>query len=88
MVKFDLEVEMADFLNKLGIEKENYGTSNWNFYKTRGELLISYSPIAGKEIAGVGQAKKDDYESLMDHASAVFTRWRALTAPERGEIIR
>ena len=79
-----------DFLNKLGIAKENFGSSTglkWNKTKNQGELKI-VSPTNGKEIAKVYQASERDYEKIINKAEEAFLIWRKMPAPKRGEIVR
>ena len=79
-----------DFLKKLGINKENYGSSTglkWNESKEQGELKI-VSPTDGKLIAKVYQASEKDYEKIINKAEEAFLVWRKMPAPKRGEIVR
>ncbi len=79
-----------DFLKKLGINKENFGSSTglkWNETKNQGELKI-VSPTDGKEIAKVYQASENDYEKIINKAEEAFLVWRKMPAPKRGEIVR
>jgi len=79
-----------DFLKKLGIKKNNYGSSTgtvWNKTKSSGELKIS-SPATGELIASVYQASGNDYEKIITQASKAFLEWRKVPAPKRGEIVR
>ncbi len=78
------------FLNKLGIEKINFGSSSgqkWNSTKTDGVLTIS-SPATGDLIATVYQASESDYEKIISRAQTAFQYWRKVPAPKRGEIVR
>ncbi|HUX93039.1 MAG TPA: aldehyde dehydrogenase family protein [Ignavibacteriaceae bacterium] len=78
------------FLNKLGIEKVNFGSSSgqkWNSTKTDGVLTIS-SPATGDLIATVYQASESDYEKIISRAQTAFQYWRKVPAPKRGEIVR
>ncbi len=79
-----------DFLKKIGINKENYGSSTglkWNETKDQGELKI-VSPTDGKEIAKVYQASEKDYEKIITKAEEAYLVWRKMPAPKRGEIVR
>ncbi len=78
------------FLNKLGIEKVNFGSSSgqkWNSTKTDGVLTIN-SPATGDLIATVYQASESDYEKIISRAQTAFQYWRKVPAPKRGEIVR
>ncbi len=79
-----------DFLRKLGVKKQNFGSSTgleWNKTKSEGELKI-YSPVDGKYIASVYQASKEDYDKVVKKAHEAFLYWRNVPAPHRGEIVR
>jgi len=79
-----------EFLKKLGIGKNNFGSStgqNWNQSKSEGQLKV-YSPADGKPIASVYQASEKDYENVMKSAQKAFLNWRMDPAPKRGEIVR
>ena len=79
----------TDFLKTLGIEASNNGASTGTqWLKTKGKPNDSYSPADGKLIASVNQATWDDYEIVMDKATAAFQEWRMVPAPKRGEIVR
>jgi len=79
-----------NFLQKLGIEELNYGSStgqNWN--KTTSEALLKiHSPVDGKLIASVYQSSETDYENLVVEGEKAFKIWRRMPAPKRGEIVR
>lgn len=79
-----------DFLKKLRIEEQNYGSSTgqkWNESKDQGELKIS-SPVDGKTIASVYQASEKDFDEIIKTANEAFKVWRKIPAPQRGEIVR
>lgn len=78
-----------DFLKKLEILPINKGaTSGTNWLDTKGEILHSWSPADGQLIASVAQATWDDYEVVMEKATAAFKVWRMVPAPKRGEVVR
>ena len=67
-----------EFLKKLGIKKQNYGSSTgtkWNETESEGELKI-YSPATGEFIASVFQASDKDYDSIIEQAEKAFLVWR------------
>jgi L-aminoadipate-semialdehyde dehydrogenase len=79
-----------NFLQKLGIKKNNHGSSTglkWNRTSKEGVLKIS-SPTDGKLIASVNKASAQDYEKVIKTASSAFKDWREVPAPKRGEIVR
>lgn len=79
-----------EFLEKLGIKKENYGSSTgqiWN-ESTTGNRLNIYSPVDGGFIGSVEQASEADYEKIIAAGEKAFGEWRHVPAPKRGEIVR
>jgi aldehyde dehydrogenase (NAD+) len=80
-----------DFLKKLGIEQENYGASlgpgHWSTTVDSGKIE-SENPTNGEIIASVYQCNVDDYNSIVNKSLEAFSEWRAVPAPERGQLIR
>ncbi len=79
-----------DFLAKLGIQKENFGSSTgqtWNESTSETKLNI-HSPVNGEFIGSVYQANEADYEEIITAAQKAFVEWRHVPAPKRGEIVR
>ena len=80
---------MTDFLNTLGINASNPGTSTGNnWIKSKGEKITSWSPVDGASIASVVSADQDGYNIVMTKAIEAFTEWRSWPAPKRGDIVR
>jgi aldehyde dehydrogenase (NAD+) len=80
---------MNDLLRKLGIENTNQGVSTGvNWFESQGKVVDSFSPIDNKKIASVKSAGKADYEFIMKTATQAFEVWKAVPAPERGEVVR
>lgn len=78
-----------DFLKELGISEYNDGVSTGSdWIKSNGEKIASHSPVDGKYIATVTAGTRDDYEAMMDKATAAFKEWRMWPAPKRGEVVR
>ncbi len=78
-----------DFMQKLKIEKVNYGASDGiSRIKTSGNILSSYSPIDGELIASVQEATQAEYDVIMQKATTAFEHWKMVPAPKRGEIVR
>ena len=78
-----------EFLQALGIEKENSGVSTGqNWLAGSGPQLRSFSPVDGKEIATSGSASKDEYDAVITTATQAFAEWRLWPAPRRGEVVR
>ncbi len=81
-------MEMQDVLVKLGIREENLGTSTGGDFFANGDLLSSYTPVNGSEIAKVRTTTKEDYERVITTAQEAYKAWRLIPAPKRGEIVR
>jgi len=79
---------ITESLKQLGIEASNYGVSTGLNNFGSGEVIESYSPVDGKLIAKVTTASKEDYEKVMESATAAFQTFRTMPAPQRGEIVR
>jgi len=79
---------MTKALKELGIQAVNQGTSTGNSWFAGGTLLESYSPVDGALIAKVHTTTTDDYEKVMQSATAAFKTFRVMPAPARGEIVR
>jgi aldehyde dehydrogenase (NAD+) len=88
-----MEAVTTDFgiqeaLNQLGIDAINEGTSTGSANFSNGEIIESYSPVDGQLIGKVKTTSKEDYEKVMEAATAAFKTWRIMPAPQRGEIVR
>lgn len=83
------ETSIQQILDKFNIEKENNGASTGGkWFRTRGEVISSNSPVDGKPIASVYAASEADYEAVVLKAEEAFKTWRTWPAPKRGEVIR
>ena len=85
-VATDFGIEKA--LKALGVKDINEGTSTGSNNFSSGDVIESVSPVNGKLIAKVKTTTKADYDKVMDAATAAFPVWRAMPAPQRGEIVR
>ena len=84
---------MTDFgikeaLQKLGVQDINEGTSTGAIHFSNGALIASYSPVDGKLIGKVKATTREDYEKVLETATAAFQTFREVPAPQRGEIVR
>ena len=79
---------IKEALKQLGIKEVNDGTSTGLKNFGSGETISSYSPTDGSLIGKVSTTTKADYEKVMDAATTAFTSFRAMPAPQRGEIVR
>ncbi len=78
-----------DFLKRLNILKENKGVSTGTkWLTTSGELILSSSPVDGKQIGLVNICDKKSYDIVIEKAQKAFLEWRLWPAPKRGEIVR
>ncbi|MEO1368192.1 MAG: aldehyde dehydrogenase family protein, partial [Acidobacteriota bacterium] len=81
----------ADIFSQLGLDALNDplpGASDGAFFETSGEVLESIDPTTGEVLGRVRQATPEDYERVAASSVAAFAEWRALPAPQRGEIVR
>ena len=79
---------MTEALAQLGVKAINEGTSTGSEWFSNGELLESYSPVDGQLIGKVKATTAADYERVMQSATEAFKSFRAMPAPQRGEIVR
>jgi aldehyde dehydrogenase (NAD+) len=79
---------MTEALAQLGVKAINEGTSTGSEWFSNGELLESYSPVDGQLIGKVRATTAADYERVMQSATEAFKSFRAMPAPQRGEIVR
>ncbi|MCL4126009.1 UNVERIFIED_CONTAM: hypothetical protein GTU68_033847 [Idotea baltica] len=79
---------IPDALKKLGISANNNGTSTGQLNFGLGLSIESNSPVDGKLIAKVSSTTSEDFEKVMQSATAAFKTWRKKPAPLRGEIVR
>ena len=78
-----------EFLQQLQLQKKNEGSSTGTVWQTsKGEIIISSSPVDNKEIGTVISTDKEAYEKIITTAQAAFLEWRNWPAPKRGEIVR
>ncbi len=86
LVATDYGIKQA--LIQLGVKEINEGSSTGSDFFSNGDLIPSFSPVDGKLIAKVKTTSSEDYEKVMRTAEAAFLKWRAIPAPQRGEIVR
>ncbi|WP_426432082.1 aldehyde dehydrogenase family protein [Winogradskyella sp. HB-48] len=88
-----MEAVATDFgikeaLNQLGVKDVNHGTSTGSNSFGTGELISSYSPTDGQLIGKVSTTTREDYDKVIKTAQDAFLHFRAMPAPQRGEIVR
>lgn len=80
---------IPEALATLGVKKKNYGVSTGSkWYKSKGLLLDSYSPVDGKLIGSVYAADEKVYHKAVSTSLQAFAEWKKWPAPKRGEIVR
>ena len=78
-----------EFLKQLQLEKKNEGSSTGTvWHKSKGEIIVSSSPVDNKEIGTVISTDLETYEKIIKTAQAAFLEWRNWPAPKRGEVVR
>lgn len=80
---------MKEILKQLNIKETNAGTGTGRHWlNSRGARLVSFSPVDGSEIAGIGITDDAAYEKVLETAKEAFLQWRLWPAPKRGEVVR
>ncbi len=77
-----------DFLKKLGLKRNNAGTSTGLESETSRKYIKSFSPVDGEFIGSVSQTTKEQYDAVVQKSQEAFNFWRNVPAPKRGEIVR
>ena len=82
-------MEKKEILSALNLEAVNPGgyAKGW-LTATKDPELASLDPATGEVIAKVRQADAAAYERVAATAQQVFTSWRMVPAPKRGEMVR
>lgn len=75
-------------LNKLGISKNQLGSSTGAEWFAKGEIIKSFSPVDGQEIGQIQTSNFEDYEKVLQTAEQTFVYFRTIPAPKRGELVR
>jgi aldehyde dehydrogenase (NAD+) len=82
---------MKALLEKLNLKSVNPGActgpEGW-VNDSRGTPLVSYNPATGEPIAQVIQATAAAYDGVVRAAGEAFQTWRAVPAPQRGQVVR
>jgi len=78
-----------EFLQQLKLQKKNEGSSTGTVWQTsKGEIIVSSSPVDNQEIGTVISTDKEAYEKIIKTAQTAFLEWRNWPAPKRGEVVR
>lgn len=79
----------TDFLQTLGIQEKNHGTSTGQQSTAISDTYIdSHTPVDGSFIGSVSTTTRREYDQVVDKAQEAFLHWRKVPAPQRGEIVR
>ena len=81
-------IDIKKTLEVLGVNATNNGTSTGSVSFGSGAEIESYSPVDGSLIGKVTSTTPEEYEKVMQTATAAFKVWRLKPAPLRGEIVR
>ena len=82
-------MDIKNVLKQLGITENNSGTSTGHQWMESGaKVIVSSSPVDGKEIGKVSTTTAEDYEKIISTSAEAFLFWRNVPAPKRGEIVR
>jgi len=81
-------IDIKKTLRTLGVKASNNGTSTGSVSFGSGAEIESYSPVDGNLIGKVTSTTPEEYEKVMQTATAAFKDWRLRPAPLRGEIVR
>ena len=79
---------ITEALQKLGVKATSLGASTGSNWFANGTTISSYSPVDGALIGTVQTTTKEDYEKVMEAATAAFKTFKVMPAPKRGEIVR
>jgi aldehyde dehydrogenase (NAD+) len=78
-----------EFLQQLQLQNKNEGSSTGTQWLiSKGQEIVSFSPVDNNEIGKVISTDKATYEKLITVAQTAFIAWRNWPAPKRGEIVR
>ena len=81
--------EKDRIFNALGLKVALSGASYGDqWFAGSGDWIEVHSPTTGELLAKVEQASEADYNTVVGQAMKAFEFWRALPAPNRGEIVR
>ncbi|MCB9244888.1 MAG: aldehyde dehydrogenase family protein [Flavobacteriales bacterium] len=82
--------KMAKLISGLGVKTLNESICTGRQWVTPlgSEVVGVYTPVDGSKIADVVLATETEYEHVIRVATSAFMHWRAVPAPQRGDIIR
>ena len=74
-----------DFLRKLGLKRNNAGTSTGLESFSSRKYIKSFSPVDGEFIGSVSVTTREQYEAVIAKAQEAFVIWRKMPAPKRAK---
>src|SRR5215208_2183399 len=78
-----------DVLTRLGLGKVNCGAYHGNWIQqTHNEPLHSLNPATSLSLGSVLSTTADEYWRVVEVSQQMFSRWRLVPPPQRGEIVR
>ncbi len=78
----------TDFIQALGLTKQNEGTLIGRMAVNGNHFIDSISPVDGKTIGQVSISSPLSYEKVVNEAEKASRLWSRWPAPQRGEVIR
>jgi aldehyde dehydrogenase (NAD+) len=80
---------IQEALAALGVKKKNPGVSTGSkWFKSKGLLIDSYSPVDGRLIGSVYSADEKVYRKVVAQSQLAFKEWKKWPSPKRGEVVR
>lgn len=79
---------LKEIFKALELEASNNGVLGFAGAKATGTVIGSENPSDGHNLAKIVCGTEENYNQAVTAAAAAFTKWRALPAPKRGEIVR
>ena len=74
---------------ELGLKAKMAGAcSGGEWFATSKDVLEVRSPASGELLGKITQASAADYDKVLKTSQKAFVAWRAMPAPQRGEIVR
>src|SRR5690606_40880956 len=70
-------------LEKLAIAAENKGSSTGQQWFSNGDWIDVLSPVDGKLMAKVQTTSPEDYNKVIETATAAYQQWKKVPAPQR-----
>ncbi|HXX12954.1 MAG TPA: aldehyde dehydrogenase family protein [Burkholderiales bacterium] len=78
----------SSVLEQLGLAERNSGVYTGHEWLPAQQHFSSINPADGCVIAWAGRCTRSQYELVLGGAAKAFPAWRAVPAPQRGELVR